>query len=184
MRLQRWNLAWALLGSLTACDPAVVDHSPTSNLLDAETASLEAGVGHWTAWYGTKISRAPGAARQGEASLRIELTEPYGWGVALDNYPGFPATPGAHRATFWARAVRGSSLRVEMRVSWRDARGEELQAHRLAGPVLGADWVNARLEMVAPANAERVSVDLTGSEGDPGDALEVDGISIHSQPDR
>jgi hypothetical protein len=66
-----------------------------------------------------------------------------------------------------------------MRVSWRDATGKELQAHQLVGPVLGADWVNARLEMVAPANAERVSVDLTGSEGGPGDVLEVDGVFVH-----
>lgn len=178
MRRQSGKLAWALLGSLTACGPTVVDHTPTSNLLDAETASLEAGVGHWEAWYGTKISRDPGAARLGEAGLRIELTEPHGWGVTLDNYPGFPATPGAHRATFWARAVRGSSLRVEMKVSWRDATGKELQAHPLVSPVLGAEWVNARLDMEAPANAERVSVDLTGSEGSPGDVLEVDEVFV------
>lgn len=179
MRLRRGSLAWALLGSLTACGPTVVDHSPTSNLLDADTSSLEAGAGHWDAWYATTISRDPDAARQGEAGLRIEITEPYGWGVTLDNYPGFRATPGAHRATFWARAVRGSSLKVELKVSWRDATGEEIQAQSLVSPVLGADWVNTRLEMVAPANAERLGVELTGDEGAPGDVLEVDEVFVH-----
>lgn len=178
MRLRRASLAWALLGSLTACGTTVVDHSPTSNLLDAETASLEAGLGHWEAWYATKISRAPEAARLGEAGLRIEITEPFGWGVTLDNYPGFPATPGAHRATFWARAIRGSSLKIEMKVLWRDATGKELQTDSLVSPVLGADWVNARLELVAPANAERVSVDLLGDEGETGDVLEVDELFV------
>ncbi|WP_342373766.1 hypothetical protein NVS55_20185 [Myxococcus stipitatus] len=179
MRRGPWS-AWVLAAVLCGCDPAVIDHSPTSNLLDAETASLETGKGVWTAWFAVAISSAPTAAREGDAGLRVEVTEPYGWGVATDNWPGFVAAPGAHRASFWARGTAGRSLVAEMKVKWRDASGRELRAETLASPVLSGQWVRMERELTAPAGTERVSVEVTGAEGSPGDVIDLDVLVVQA----
>ena len=179
MKRGRWNLLW-LAAALTACEPAIIDHSPISNLLDAETASLETGLGAWSAWFSVTVSRAATDAREGEAVLRVEVTEPYGWGVSLDNWPGFAASPGAHRASFWARGTPGRSLVAEMRVIWRDSDGRELGAETLSSPVLSGQWVRTAREMTAPAGTERVSVEVTGAEGVPADVIELDALVVQA----
>jgi len=174
---------WSLLGlaaAVCACEPAIIDHSPTSNLLDAETASLETGLGAWTAWYAVTVSSASTTAREGDAVLRVEVTEPYGWGVSLDNWPGFAASPGTHRASFWARGTPGRSLVAEMRVLWRDSGGRELRAETFSSPVLSGQWVRAARELTAPEGTERVSVEVTGAEGGPGDVIELDALVIQA----
>ncbi|MBJ6766003.1 hypothetical protein JGU66_35065 [Myxococcaceae bacterium JPH2] len=181
MKPRHWSTL-VLATALTACEPAVFDHSPTANLLDAETASLETGLGTWGAWFAVTISRAPTAAREGEAGLRVEVTAPYGWGVITDNWPGFAASPGAHRASFWARGTAGRSLVAEMRVVWRDSSGRELQAETLSSPVLSEQWVRTTRELTAPAGTERVSVEVTGAEGTPGDVIELDALVIQTTP--
>ncbi|WP_241758617.1 hypothetical protein [Pyxidicoccus parkwayensis] len=170
----------SLVAALTACDPAIIDHAPTSNLLDAETASLETGLGQWSAWYSTEISREATAARDGEAGLRVAVTGPYGWGVQLDNWPGFAASPGAHRVSFWARGTPGHSLVAQMRVGWRDASGEELQSEQLSSAVLSAEWVRTARELTAPPGTERVWVEVTGSEGAPGDVIDLDVLVVQA----
>ncbi|RKI46618.1 hypothetical protein D7Y27_07825 [Corallococcus sp. AB004] len=179
MKPGRWSKL-VLAAALTACEPAIIDHSPTSNLLDAETASLETGLGAWSAWFSVTVVRAPTAAREGEAGMRVEVTEPYGWGVHLDNWPGFAASPGAHRASFWARGTPGRSLVAEMRISWRDSGGRELQAETLSSPVLSGQWVRTARELTAPAGTERVSVEVTGAEGVPGDVIELDVLVVQA----
>ncbi|MCP3097787.1 hypothetical protein LZ198_02745 [Myxococcus sp. K15C18031901] len=178
MRRGRWSLMW--LAALTACEPAVIDHSPTSNLLDAESAAFETGLGAWSAWYSVTVSRASTDAREGEAVLRVEVTEPYGWGVHLDNWPGFAASPGVHRASFWARGTSGRSLVAEMRVSWRDAGGRELRAEAFSSPMLSGQWVRTARELTAPAGTERVSVEVTGADGSPGDVVELDALVVQA----
>lgn len=180
MRPGRWSVL-SLAAALTACEPAVIDHPPTSNLLDAETASLETGLGQWVPWFSVNVSSDPTAARDGEAGMRVEVTEPYGWGVQADNWPGFAAAPGAHRASFWARGTPKRSLAAELQVSWRDASGEELRSEVLSSPVLSAEWVQTARELTAPPGTERVSVAVTGSEGAPGDVIELDVLVV--QPD-
>ncbi|MFP2923725.1 hypothetical protein ACLESO_00645 [Pyxidicoccus sp. 3LG] len=170
----------SLVAALTACEPAIIDHSPTSNLLDVETASLETGLGQWVAWFSVTVSREPTAAKDGEAGMRVEVTEPYGWGVHLDNWPGFAASPGAHRASFWARGTPGGALVAEMRVSWRDASGRELHSELLSSPVLSAEWVRTARELTAPAGTERVGVEVTGTEGVPGDVIELDVLVLQA----
>ncbi|QSQ15695.1 hypothetical protein [Myxococcus landrumensis] len=179
MKRGRWSVL-GLAAALMGCDPAVIDHSPTSNLLDAETASLETGGGVWTAWFAVTIARATTAAREGDAGLRVEVTEPYGWGVATDNWPGFAASPGAHRASFWARGTTGRSLVAEMKVKWRDASGKELRAETLSSPVLSGQWVRTERELTAPAGTERVSVEVTGAEGSPGDVIDLDVLVVQA----
>ncbi|MBZ4399732.1 hypothetical protein [Myxococcus sp. AS-1-15] len=166
--------------ALTACGEVVIDHAPASNLLDAETASLETGLGVWTAWYGVTASRASTDARVGAAVLRVEVTEPYGWGVHLDNWPGFAAAPGAHRASFWARGTTARSVVARMKVSWRDSDGEELQAQTLTSPVLSGQWARTALELTAPEGTARVSVEVTGDEGTVGDVIELDALVVQA----
>ncbi|MCP3170045.1 hypothetical protein [Myxococcus qinghaiensis] len=179
MKRGRWNLLW-LAAALTACEPAIIDHSPTSNLLDAESASLETGPGAWTAWYGVTASRVSTDAREGEAVLRVEVTEPYGWGVHLDNWPGFAASPGAHRASFWARGTSERSLVAEMRVIWRDSGGRELRAETLSSPALSGQWVRTARELTAPEGTQRVSVEVTGAEGVPANVIELDALVVQA----
>ncbi|MCY1016087.1 hypothetical protein [Pyxidicoccus sp. MSG2] len=179
MRLGRWSIL-SLVAALTACEPAIIDHSPNSNLLDAETASLETGLGQWAAWYSVVVSREPTAARDGEAGMRVEVSELYGWGILLDNWPGFAASPGAHRASFWARGTPERSLVAQMRVSWRDASGRELQSELLSSPVLSEEWVRTVRELTAPAGTERVGVEVTGTEGAPGDVIELDVLVVQA----
>ncbi|NTX17310.1 hypothetical protein HUA74_39380 [Myxococcus sp. CA051A] len=179
MKRGGWSLLW-LAAALTACEPAIIDHSATSNLLDAESASLETGPGAWIAWYGVTASRASTDAREGEAVLRVEVTEPYGWGVHLDNWPGFAASPGAHRASFWVRGTSERSPVAEMRVSWRDASGRELQSDLLSSPVLSSKWVRTARELTAPAGTERMSVAVTGAEGVLGEVIELDVLVVQA----
>ncbi|OJT20379.1 hypothetical protein BO221_30620 [Archangium sp. Cb G35] len=179
MRPGRWSVL-SLAAALTACEPVIIDHPPTSNLLDAETASLETGFGQWAPWFSVNVSRAPTAARDGEAGMRVEVTALYGWGVHSDNWPGFAASPGAHRASFWARGTPGRALAAEMRVSWRDARGQELRSEVLSSPVLSSEWVRTARELTAPAGTERVGVEVTGTEGAPGDVIELDVLVVQA----
>ena len=62
--------------------------------LDRDTSSLEGSIGAWAPWYSAAIERTSEAAHRGSHSLRVDVTAPYGWGVELGNWPGFPAAHG------------------------------------------------------------------------------------------
>ncbi|WP_338866407.1 hypothetical protein [Myxococcus stipitatus] len=179
MKHGHWRVLF-LTATLTACEPEVIDHAPASNLIDAESASLETGLGVWAPWFGVSVSRTPTAAREGDAGLRVEVTEPYGWGVSLDNWPGFVAAPGPHRVSFWARVTQGRSQVAEMTVIWRDAGGRELRAETVSSPALTRQWVRTARELTAPTGTERVSVAVTGAEGAPGDVIELDVVVVQA----
>lgn len=162
---------------LLACGPATVDHTPTGNLLDTDTQSIEESVGHWQAWYSTDIRRSTDGAQRGQASLRIAITEPFGWGVAFDNWPGFPAAPGRHRAELWARTAAGSALDLSVTLHWRDESGNDLDQTQVRVPLERA-WRKVGRDLTAPPGTTRVWLELTGSEGEPGDAIEVDEVFV------
>jgi hypothetical protein len=168
--------AAALLG-LSGCGGTTIDHTPEGNILDADTQSLEGGLGHWQAWYSVKVSRATGAAQRGQASLRIEVTDPFGWGAQFDNWPGFAAGPGDHRVELWGRAVSGSGLELKVSIHWKTESGDDLHAEEVRAPLNGA-WQKLQRDLLAPSGTKRVTIELTGGEGDPGDALEVDEIFL------
>jgi hypothetical protein len=176
-RSLRTVAAASALWALPACGTATIDHTPQGNILDADTQSLEGGVGHWQAWYSVDVSRATDAAQRGSASLRIDVTDPFGWGAQLDNWPGFAAGPGEHRVELWARAVSGSALELEVSVHWKTESGEDVQAEDLRAP-LDTAWRKLERDLLAPSGTKRVTLELTGVEGDPGDAVEVDEIFV------
>jgi hypothetical protein len=172
--------AVAALWALPACGATTIDHTPEGNILDADTQSLEGGLGHWQAWYSVDVSRATDGAQRGHGSLRIAVTDPFGWGAQLDNWPGFPAAPGDHRAELWARAVSGSGLELKVSVHWKTESGDDLHSEELRAP-LGGAWRKLERDLLAPSGTKRVTLELTGGEGDPGDALEVDEIFLLGQ---
>jgi hypothetical protein len=168
--------AASALSLLPACGPASVDHTPTGNILDPDTQSLEESIGHWQPWYSTDVARSTAGAQRGLASLQIEVTAPFGWGVQLDNWPGFPAAPGRHRAELWARAVSGSALELIVSVRARDDSGDlESRALRLR---LDRSWRKLGGDFMAPPGTTRIAIELTGVEGKPGDAIQVDEIFV------
>jgi len=166
-----------LWGTLPACGPIAADHTPTGNLLDADTEDLEGGLGHWHAWYSTDISRSFEGAQRGRASLHIAITAPDGWGVEQDNWPGFPAAPGRHRAELWARAASGRALDLAASIRWRDDAGADLQT-TVVRAALDGTWRSFGQDLEAPSGTTRIAVQLTGGEGGRGDTVEVDEILI------
>jgi hypothetical protein len=170
-------VAAVALGVLPACGPAVVDHTPVGNILDTDTQSLEGGLGHWQAWFSTDVGRSTDDPHRGQASLRITVTAPDGWGVELDNWPGFPATPGNRHIDLWARAASGSALDLEVSIRWRNDAGGDLQTDELHMRP-NDTWQPIGRDLTAPTGTSRASLELTGSEAGPGDALEVDEIFL------
>lgn len=171
------TLAVAALCALPACGTATIDHTPQGNILDADTQSLEGGLGHWQAWYSVDVSQSTDSAQSGRASLRIDVTDPFGWGAQLDNWPGFAAGPGDHRVELWARAAAGSGLELRASVHWKTESGEDLHSEELRSPLDGA-WRKLERDLPAPSGTKRVTLELTGVEGGPGDAVEVDEIFV------
>lgn len=166
-----------LLTVLSACDPAAVDHTPEGNILDSDTESLEGGVGHWEMWYATKLARSTERPHRGQASLRIAITAPDGWGVQFDNWPGFAATAGPHHLDLWVRTAAGSALDLAATVRWRNEAGNDLQTDALRARPSGA-WQAFGRDLTAPAGTTRAALEVTGSEGGAGDAIDLDEIFL------
>lgn len=167
----------AALGILTGCGPNLVDHTPAGNLLDPDTESLEGGLGHWEMWYSADVARTTADAQRGSASLRITVTARDGWGVQLDNWPGFPAAPGRHHVDLWVRAVSSTALDLEASIRWRDESGGALQTD-LVRLRPNQTWQPGGRDLTAPAGTTRAALELAGSAGGPGDTVDVDEIFL------
>ena len=101
-----------------------------TNFLDNATATLDVpgSAGAWQPWYSTSISQSAAAAQGGTADgLSISLTGSSGWGVTMNNYPGFAATPGPGAISFWAMNGSGSGSTVSLQVQWKNSSGGTIQ---------------------------------------------------------
>jgi hypothetical protein len=150
---------------------------PPSGLIDADTSTLEGGVGQWVPWFSSAVTSSTDQAHGGTHSLKVAVTNPFGWGVTQANWPGFTAVPGSRTIGFWGLAPSGSGLAATMSVNWRDASGALLQTDVLTLPV-GASWANATAVVTAPPGTARVGVDLTNSAGVAGDVVYVDDVTV------
>jgi len=150
---------------------------PHPNYIAGDTADFEGGPGAWVPWYAADASRSTLQAQSGAASGRISIRAPYGWGMQLNNWPGFVAQPGARSIGLWARRG-GGTLGVTMSVTWRDGAGADLQVDRVSIPVLSTTWRQARASVTAPAGTAKVSVVLSSSTGAAGDCFYVDNLSV------
>jgi hypothetical protein len=147
------------------------------NALDADTASLEGSSGHWVSWFSTNVTQTTTRAETGTHSLQVGVTAPFGWGVQLNNWPGFAATPGPKTIGFWATAGTGT-LGATMQVQWRDSSGNVLGTNSVSIPALTAAWQQASASATAPTGTVSVSVTFTGTTGVSGNSLDLDQIYV------
>ena len=157
----------------TTTTPAV----PTGNALNADTAGLEGSVGAWTPWFSSTISRSGVTAHTGAGSLRVDVTAPYGWGVQLNNYPGFATTAGNKTLRFWGQLGAGSTTGATMKVTWRDSAGSILRADTVSVPALTTTWQLASASVVAPTGTATAWVELSGNAA-AGTTVYLDDLAI------
>ncbi len=162
--------------------PARVVSGESANLLDAETQGIEAGTGRWRGWYSATVARSTTQASTGTASLRVDITSPHGWGIELDNYPGFAATAGEKRIRFSALKGAGGALGVTLRVTWRDASHNDIGTDVVTLPSLRDTWQEAVADAVAPVGTAAVWAEMSHASGVAGNYLFVDEVWVEARP--
>jgi hypothetical protein len=147
-------------------------------MLDANTSSLEGGVGDWTPWFSTTVSQSTAQAEAGTHSLLVGITAAYGWGVQLSNWPGFAATAGTRTISFWGLAGSGSIGATTMQVQWRNSLGIVLSTNNVALATLSSAWQQATASVVAPTGTAFVSVTFSGTGGVAANSFYLDQIYV------
>lgn len=147
------------------------------NLLDPATSGLEASIGHWVPWFSTAVVRVTAQAQSGTHSLRVNINAPNGWGLQLDNAPGYAATAGPKTIGFWGRLGSGS-LGATMRVDWLGSTGTVLGTSSVTLATLTASWQMATAKATAPAGTAAASVSFSNSRGVAGNLLYLDQIYV------
>ena len=154
------------------------------NALDADTASLEASIGHWTPWVSTTIARTTAQAQAGTHSLQVNITAPNGRGIELNNWPGFATTPGQRTVSFWARAGTGTNLRINMQAQWLSGANPPVllgTTNVSSANPLTSTWQQFTTTATAPAGTATVLVNFTsisGAAGTAGNNLYIDTIYV------
>ncbi|MGH3627156.1 MAG: hypothetical protein ACRDRL_06920 [Sciscionella sp.] len=163
----------------TTSPPPPPPPSPAGNSLDADTATLESGIGHWAGWYSETATRTIEQAHNGTGSLKIAVTAPYGWGAQLDNFPGFPSTAGSRTVSFWARAGSPGSVgtAATITVHWKDNTGTDLLVTTLASPALSTNWQQSTAPVTLPAGVAAAYAQITGNNAE-GTSLYLDDFFI------
>jgi hypothetical protein len=154
----------------------------TTNDLDEDTATLEgASTGAWQDWYSESVSQSTAEAHAGSHSLKVDVTDPWGWAVQLSNWPGFESSQGAKVLSMWGKVGTGSNLQPKMTVKWMDENYTVLQTDQVTLPVLTTSWQKVSALVDAPAGTATALVSLSGS-GSPGDALYLDDLVVGNAP--
>ncbi|MDQ1419746.1 MAG: hypothetical protein QOJ52_1708, partial [Acidimicrobiaceae bacterium] len=148
-----------------------------NNLLDADTSGLEASIGHWIPWFSAGVAQNATQAQSGTHSLQVNITAPYGWGVQINNWPGFTASPGPATVNFWAMTMT-PGLNATMAVQWRDGAGNVLASSTAVASGLTATWQQATANVTAPAGTASATVTFTGTNGVAGNAVYLDQIAV------
>ncbi|HEX6462592.1 MAG TPA: right-handed parallel beta-helix repeat-containing protein [Candidatus Saccharimonadales bacterium] len=147
------------------------------NDLDTDTATFEGSVGQWQAWYSATLARSNEGAHTGSNSLRVNVTDPWGWGAQLGNWPGVQAAHGAKTLSFWGKLGSGTNLQPKMKVKWLDSNYAVLQTDEVTLPVLTTNWQNISALVEAPAGTSTALVYLLGS-GNAGDVIYLDDLVV------
>ncbi|CAG7639994.1 hypothetical protein PAECIP111802_02601 [Paenibacillus allorhizosphaerae] len=163
-------------GDYLYLDDMVVGDAP--NALDAGTAGGETSSGQWQSWYSATVTASTYEAHRGSGSLRVDVTDPWGWGVQAANWPGFTASAGHKRVSYWAKQGTGSISGVTLRVKWFDRSQTLLQTDLIPLSGLSTNWLQATAKLVAPEGTANVYVELYSPMGNPGDSLYLDEIII------
>ena len=161
--------------------PGTPPAGSATNFLDADTSTLEGSAGRWSAWYSATATASGETAHGGTKSLRIDVTDPWGWGVELSNYPGFAATAGTKRISAWARLGAGTNVAPTLTVKWLDANGATLQTDPLPLPALTTTWTQAAKLVDAPYGTATVLVFVQGGDA-AGTTLYLDDVVVGDAP--
>lgn len=161
--------------------PSLTPPTDVPNVLDTDSATFEGSAGQWNEWYSAAIAPNAAGAHGGTNSLEIKATGSDGWGVILDNYPGFDITPGDKLIRVWARRGTGAAIEPKLTLKWLNAHQKTIHTDVVPFPALTASWREATAKLTAPAGTTTVLVTLTGS-GSTGTTLYVDDISIGAKP--
>jgi hypothetical protein len=151
---------------------------PVDNAIEIDTATLEGSIGHWASWYSNTISRTAQAAHTGNYGLQVNVTAGGGWGVNLDNHPGFTATPGPKKISFWAKQGSGAIGNVTMTVRWYDGANQVIQTNAVPNTGLSTSWQKGEITVTAPEASARVFVELQSGSGSTGNTLYLDDFTI------
>lgn len=152
--------------------------APT-NAVTSPSSDLESGVGMWIPWFSDTAARSTEQAHGGTASLKVNPTANFGWGVQPDNFPGFPIAAGPHTVSFWGRSGAPGSVGavVTMSVQWKNAGGTTLGTSTVASPALSTSWQQGSAAGTAPAGTTAAYITFTGN-GDTGLYLYLDDIAV------
>lgn len=148
------------------------------NVLDTNTAGGEASTGHWQSWYSADVATATTGMHSGAGALQVNITDPWGWAVQLDNWPGFATDAGAKRVSYWAKQGSGSVASVTMHIKWLDENGSVLQSDSLPVSTLTSSWQKVSTNLTAPAGTTNVLLDMGSNSGTTSDSILVDDILV------
>lgn len=173
-----WQAAPYLQDMGSTSDQGGSDPGPSGNLVDADTATLENGIGLWNPWYGVAVSRSAEQAHGGSRSLRMDL-EGGNWGVEVANYPGYVASSGPKAISVWTKAGVGAPGNPRLVLEWRGDSGGVLQTDVVPLPASSAVWQQTTASVTAPAGTGTVLVTMVGS-GSAGVSFYIDDLTIET----
>lgn len=160
---------------------------PVENYIDADTATLEVGTGHWQPWYSADITQSTAAAHTGTHSMQVAVTSSGGWGVNLNNYPGFEIESGAKHVSFWAKQGSGAIPSVKLSLTYFDANDVSIKdpidhvtviTHTATLSGLSTSWQEGTMDVDAPTGTAKVMIQLQSSSGSVGNTLYLDDFKI------
>lgn len=161
---------------------SISGQTPVTNMLDADTATLEGSIGAWQDWFSTSPTRSTEQAHSGTHSLKTTMTAGGSWGVELNNWPGFEVrTSGPKRVSFWAKQGTGAVSNVRLRVTWYDANDQVISDPQ--NPVeiplnLSTSWQEGAANVTAPSGANTVHLQFLSSSGGTGNSIYIDDITV------
>jgi parallel beta helix pectate lyase-like protein len=168
-------------GDYLYLDDMVVGDAP--NLLDADSAGFENSAGQWGSWYNANVSASAVEARKGTGSMKLDVTDPWGWAIQTNNWPGFAASAGQKRVSFWAKQGIGAISDVTLRIKWFDSSQTLVQADTVVLNGLTTDWKRQVATLTAPADAATAYLDMYSDYGVAGDSLYIDDIVVANLPE-
>lgn len=161
---------------------SISGQTPVTNMLDANTATLEGGIGKWQDWFSTAPTRSTEAAHTGTHSLKIAMTAGGSWGVELNNWPGFSVrTSGSKRVSFWAKQGTGAVSNARLRVTWYDANDQVINDPQNPVEVplsLSTSWQEGAADVTAPVGANTVHLQFLSSSGGTGNSIYIDDVVV------
>jgi len=168
----------ALANDYFYLDDFVVGNAP--NVITGESADFETSVGAWGTWYSANLAHATDTAFTGTGSLRIAITDPWGWAIQAGNWPGFDTNSGGKKVSFQAKQGTSGVSNVTLTVKWYDANNQLLQEDPVTLSNLSGSWQKGEAQLAAPVGTAHAYLEVSGDDGTTGDILYIDNLSIIS----